>query len=82
MMPTESFLPQMKYASVITLPTTDRYQNPIGITTRFRRLVAYSCTNQRAVNRHAPSSPISFQGVSVRPWMTRMTSFMACDHSE
>src|SRR5690606_37943590 len=34
MMPTESFLPQMKYASVITLPTIDRYQKPIGMTTR------------------------------------------------
>ena len=40
MMPTESFLPQMKYPSVITLPTIDRYQNAIGTVTRLSFLVA------------------------------------------
>src|SRR4030095_14373760 len=75
--PTESFLPNTKYDSSITLPTALMYQNNRGITTFPCACDAASCTNQRPANRNTPREPMSFQGVTVTPYIPSHTLFMA-----
>ena len=52
--PTESFLPNVKYAKSNRLPVTLMYQNTRGRVGRPRALDTYICTNQRPANRVTP----------------------------